>query len=81
MRAPRLTVIAMASEQSPSDEAIQIEEEARRLHRMDAAMGGVGFFRSWESRSESTKEIYRAQARSIRRVRRGRTEEGPAAKP
>jgi hypothetical protein len=46
------------------DEAI--EDAARRIHRLDAAMGGVGFFASWESVPESVKERYRAQARKAR---------------
>jgi hypothetical protein len=56
----------MATEQNPSDDATQIEDQARRLHRGDAFIGGVGLFRSWESLPEATKEIYRAQVRATR---------------
>jgi plasmid stability protein len=57
----------MATERNPSDEATEIEDQPRRLHRGDAFIGGVGFFRSWESLAEATKEISRAQVQPERR--------------
>jgi hypothetical protein len=59
----------MATEQKRPDEAEEVEDQARRLHRGDASVGGVGFFRSWESLPEATKEMYRAQVRAARRQR------------
>lgn len=59
----------MATEQKSPDEANEIEDQARCRHRGDASLGGVGFFRSWESLSEATKEMYRSQVRAARRDR------------
>jgi hypothetical protein len=65
----------VTSDAASPDEATEIEDLARRLHRLDASAdvlllyGPQNAFLSWDSAAESTKQFYREQARRVREDR------------